>query len=223
MNEVLNEPGAGSRLAKTRVMNDALIRENFHRKVLHRYHSAPDVLVIDELGLQHGRCRADIALVNGRLIGYEIKSDEDTLTRLDEQVGFYSAVFDRATIIVGVKHAKAVRSLVPKWWGIVVGHARAERDVSFQTLRSAGSNRRVDPCAVAQLLWSNEAASILEELGEPPSSLRQRRSVLYERLADLLSLAELRRRVTRCLKARKNWRSRVPLVPGGDSFPPTAM
>ncbi len=204
-------------------MNDALIRENFHRKVLRRYHSAPDALVIDELGLKHGRCRADIAVVNGRLIGYEIKSDEDSLDRLDKQVEFYSAVFDRATIIVGVRHAKAVRSLLPKWWGIVVGHACAGREVSFQTLRSAGSNKRVNPYAVAQLLWSSEAASILEELKEPPSVLRQRRSVLYERLADTLSLAELRRRVTKCLKSRKNWRSRGPLPPGGDSFPPTAI
>src|SRR6266542_195867 len=117
-------------------MNDALIRENFSRKVLHRYHSTPDVLVIDELGLKHGKCRADIALVNGRLIGYEIKSDEDSLDRLDEQVKVYSAVFDRVTIIVGAKHAKVVSSLVPKWWGIIVGHRCAEGEVSFKTLRS---------------------------------------------------------------------------------------
>src|SRR5271157_1351719 len=161
-------------------MNDALIRENFHRKVLGRYHSAPDVLVIDELGLKHGKCRADIALVNGWLIGYEIKSDEDSLDRLDEQVQIYSAVFDRATIIVGEKHAEAVRSLVPIWWGIVVGHHRLGREISFQTIRTARLNKRVHPYAVAQLLWSIEAASILEGLGDAPSVLRQRRSVLYE-------------------------------------------
>lgn len=211
------------RWLKLWLMNDALIRENFHRKVLGRYHSAPDVLVVDELGLKHGRCRADIALVNGRLFGYEIKSDEDSLDRLDQQVELYSAVFDRATIIVGGRHLKAVHSLVPKWWGIVVGKLRSERDVSFRTLRRAGSNKRVDPYAVAQLLWSSEAASILQELGEAPSVLRQRRSLLYERLVSLLNLAELRHRVTICLKSRRNWRSRGPLSQGGDSFPPTAM
>jgi len=203
-------------------MNDAVIRENFHRKVLRRYHSASDVLVVDELGLRHGKCRADIALVNGRLIGYEIKSDEDSLNRLEEQVQFYSAVFDRATIIVAETHVKPVRSLVPKWWGIVVGKPRGETQVSFQTLRRPELNRKVDPYAVAQLLWSEEAATILNELGEPPSVLRQRRSVLYQLLADLLTLTELRRRVTACLKSRKNWRSRAPLLPSGDSFPPSA-
>lgn len=203
-------------------MNDRLIRENFHRKVLARCHSAPKVLVIDELGLKHGKCRADIAVVNGRLTGYEIKSDEDSMDRLHDQVEVYSAVFDRATIVVGVKHAKTVRSLVPHWWGIVIGHHRKGPTVDFQTLRSARPNKGVDPYAVAQLLWSNEAACILEELGEPPSILRQRRSVLYERLADRLSLTELGRRVRRCLKSRENWRGREPLPPSGDSPPPTA-
>jgi hypothetical protein len=200
-------------------MNDALIRENFHRKVLRRHHSATDVLVLDEFGLMHGKCRADIALVNGRLIGYEIKSDQDSLDRLEEQVAAYSAVFDRATLVVGERHAKSARSLVPRWWGVVVGHQRSVHEVSFKTLRSAELNRGVKPYALAQLLWSNEARALLEELGEPPKVCRQRRSVLYERLVDLLSLAELRRRVTRCLKMRKDWRSSVPPVPSGDWSP----
>lgn len=200
-------------------MNDALIRENFHRKVLRRYHSSSDVLVLDELGLMHGKCRADIALVNGRLIGYEIKSDEDSLDRLGEQVIAYGAVFDRATLIVGERHAKSVRSLVPRWWGIVIGSRYSEGEIRFKTLRRAELNRRVNAYSLAQLLWSNEARALLEELGEPPKVLRQRRSALYERLVELLSLAELRRQVTRRLKIRTNWRQHVLPTPSGDSFP----
>src|SRR5437899_2698377 len=98
-------------------MNDRLIRDSFHRQRLHRFHDAPDTLVLNELGLRHGKCRADIAVVNGRLIGYEIKSDEDSLKRLEEQVQIYSAVFDRASVITGTKHLDAVLSQLPKWWG----------------------------------------------------------------------------------------------------------
>lgn len=203
-------------------MNDALIRANLHRKVLGRYHSSPDALVIDELGLRHGKCRADIAVIKRRLIGYEIKSDEDSLKRLDKQVQVYSTVFDSATIVVGSTHEKAIQSLVPEWWGILVGFRRDERDVGFRTLRHSSQNKHIDPCAVAQLLWCEEAAAILEELGESAQVLRQRRSVLYGRLADRLSLAELRRRVTSCLKSRKDWRFRVPQTPSGDSFPRAA-
>jgi len=63
-------------------MNDAGIRRNLHCKKLRRHHVDPDTLVVDELGLKHGKCRADIAVINGHLMGYEIKSDDDSLRRL---------------------------------------------------------------------------------------------------------------------------------------------
>jgi hypothetical protein len=55
-------------------MNDPLIRKAFHCSFLQKEHAAPTTLVVDELGLEHGKCRADIAVINGHLIGYEIKS-----------------------------------------------------------------------------------------------------------------------------------------------------
>jgi hypothetical protein len=218
----LNVGEGGPKLRLIKSMNDELIRENFHRKVLRRYHVAPDVLVVDELGLVHGRGRADIAIVNGRLVGYELKSNQDTLDRLDEQVALYNAVFDRATLVVGERHAKNIRSKVPKWWGITVASHRSEAEVSFKVIRGATVNRWVKPFAVAQLLWHEEAAAILEQLGEKPKVLRQRREVLYQLLTEKFSLAELRRRVTGCLKSRKNWRSPGPRTPSDDWCPPTA-
>ncbi len=53
-------------------MNDVEIRQNFHRKILRRQHAQKNTLVIDELGLNHGRCRADIAVVNGHFWGFVI-------------------------------------------------------------------------------------------------------------------------------------------------------
>jgi hypothetical protein len=196
-------------------MNDGLIRESFHRQMLQRYHDAADTLVLNELGLRHGKCRADIAIVNGRLIGYEIKSDEDSLKRLDEQVQIYSAVFDRASVITGTKHLDAVLSRLPKWWGIVLCKLRRDGGVRFEILRRGEWNVRIDPIAIAQLLWKAEAGEILESLGEPPNLLRECRSVLYERLAAAIDLAQLQRRVRECLRQRRDWRYPKPLSLGG--------
>jgi len=204
-------------------MNDAQIRENFHKIYLGRFHTEPNVLVVDELGLIHGKGRADIVVINGRLIGYEIKSDDDSLDRLREQVLMYNSIFDRNTIVVGEKHVKKIRSKIPKSWGIVVSSRQVKNNVTFTKLRSAGPNKQIKPYALAQLLWSKEAASILKELGEPSKILRQPRSELYKLLAVKLSLTELRREVRRCLKSRKNWRSREPQTPNDDLFRPTAM
>lgn len=187
-------------------MNDEEIRQNFHRKKLRRQHAQKDTLVIDELGLNHGKCRADIAVINGHLIGYEIKSNNDSLRRLEEQIKSYSAVFDKVSIVVGDRYINSIQSHIPKWWGIIVSRRGSKGAVNFETIRKAQKNKSIEPISIAQLLWRNEAAEILSEKKLPPKILRQPRDVLYEQLADLLSANELRKIVRDYLKRRRNWR-----------------
>jgi hypothetical protein len=196
-------------------MNDKQIRESFYHKKLRRHYADPDTLIVNELGLKHGKCRADIAVINSHLIGYEIKSDEDSLCRLDKQIETYNNVFDRATVVVGTKHAKAVNPRVPDWWGIIVTYKGSRGGVSFETIRPSSINRDIDLLSVAQLLWSNEVASILMDLGVPQRDLHKRRSFLYHHLIDLLSPTELRYKVRDCLKNRRNWRCPIQPSPGG--------
>jgi hypothetical protein len=187
-------------------MNDLLIRQSFHKKMLRRYHSCKNTLVVDELGLKHGKCRADIAVINGYLHGFEIKSDNDSLCRLGNQAEIYSLVFDRATMIVGTRHTATVTALVPEWWGIIVCTQGSRGAVTFKTVRRTKLNKSVDPISVAELLWRDEVADILRDKGMPPRILRQKRSVLYEYLNDLLTAHELCDTVKDRLKKRKNWR-----------------
>jgi hypothetical protein len=190
-------------------MDDAEVRENFHRKRLRRQHAHGGTLVVNELGLNHGRCRADIAIINGRLVGYEIKSDSDSLKRLMEQVRSYNAIFDRVFMIVGERHVKCARKQIPKWWGLILSVRGPRGAVNFQTLRDAKTNECVDPISVARLLWRNEVVEILRQRGVPPRILRQPRANLYEYLVSVLGTREVRRVVRECLKTRRNWRCRA--------------
>ncbi len=192
-------------------MNDAQIRESFHRKRLRRYHEDPDTLVVDELGLKHGRCRADITVINGHLIGYEIKSDVDSLRRLDEQIKNYSDVFDRATLVVGENHLPKAQKLIPEWWGIICATEGRRESVHFETVSTAKINPSVDDFSVAQLLWRNEAQEVLVKLGFTGKLLRQKRSDLYRALVDSLGSHNIRNTVRECLKNRRNWRCHEPL------------
>jgi hypothetical protein len=187
-------------------MNDAQVREHFHRKMLRRQHASRGTLVVNELGLDHGKCRADIAVINGRLVGYEIKSDSDSLKRLAEQVRSYSAVFDRAFMIVGERHAESVQELIPEWWGVILSSRGPRGAIHFRTLRKALRNEGIDPTCLARLLWREEAAEVLRKRGLPPQVLRHSRAILYECLVTILGLQELRRIVREQLKRRKNWR-----------------
>jgi hypothetical protein len=187
-------------------MNDAEIRQNFHRKRLRRQHAQKNTLVIDELGLNHGRCRADIAVINGYLVGYEIKSNNDSLRRLEEQIKSYSAIFDKVSIIVGDRYINSIQSHIPKWWGVIVSVRGSKGAVNFEIIRKAQKNKNIEPISIARLLWRNEAEEILRQKKLSPKTLRQPRAVLYEYLVNTLKICELRKFVREYFKKRRNWR-----------------
>lgn len=187
-------------------MRDAEIRQSFHRKRLKRYHADRGTLVIDELGLRHGTCRADIAVVNGRLLGFEIKSDRDALSRLPSQISAYNAVFGRITIIAGERHVPGVWEVVPHWWGIVLCTRGRRGGVHFATQRRPSPNPLVDALSVAKLLWRSEVVEILQGKGVDASTLRRPRRILQARLVETMRLSELRETVRSCLVNRKGWR-----------------
>ncbi len=203
-------------------MNDPEIRQHFHQKYLERYRDIDGVRIVDELGLMNGACRADIAVVNGLLVGYEIKSEEDSLIRLERQIEAYDAIFDLVTLIVCEKHRPIATNQLPKHWGIVVSFRAQEGRIKFRRKRRATRNPNVDPLSLARLLWKREAVEVLEKLGEKQGISRSSRTVLYRRLIDRISLAHLKRIVRTYLKKREGWRDLRRPSPNGDSSPPSA-
>jgi hypothetical protein len=196
-------------------MNDPQIREAFHRAFLQEHHNEPTTLVVDELGLEHGKCRADIAVINGHLEGYEIKSDTDSLNRLSSQIIKYNAVFDHATIILSDRHFDKVLSMVPKWWGIILVEEGYDDTLGFQFIRLPDKNQNVDDYAVAQLLWRDEVQEILMDLGVRGERLRERRAILYRYIVEMLESYDLRFIVREYLKKRQMWRLPVRPFPNG--------
>jgi hypothetical protein len=76
-----------------------------------------NTLLVDALGLCRGTVRVDLAIVNGILKGYEIKSERDNLTRLENQASVYSQVFDTVTLVAAERHLMAAKAIVRSWWG----------------------------------------------------------------------------------------------------------
>ena len=196
-------------------MKDTLIRRGIHRKLLRKHHACTGTLVVDELGIKHGRRRADIAVIGGHLNGFEIKSDKDSLCRFEGQVRVYNAVFDHATLVTTQRHMAKAQMMIPEWWGIILCSMGARGAVKFRTVRRARRNPSVDLISVAELLWRDEAQTVLRGRGAPERLLREQRSVLYDHLVNSLSAADLRRTVRECLKNRRNWRKELT-TKGGD-------
>ncbi|XSG81233.1 MAG: sce7726 family protein [Methyloligella sp. ZOD6] len=190
-------------------MRDLDVRLALRRKVLADHVRDQDTLVIDELGLAHGAARVDLAVVNGWLHGFEIKSDADTFRRLPSQVEAYGTVLDKVTLVVGGRHAHSAGSHIPEWWGIKVATAGPRGAIHFQEQRAPRLNLTVDALKVAGLLWRDEAVSILLK-HHVPGVRSKNRQQLGCLLAEHLPLATLRQEVREALKARVGWRSDTP-------------
>lgn len=187
-------------------MNEKRIRDAVHSRLI-RYHNQNSTsLVVDELGLHHGESRIDIAVINGSLHGYEIKSEDDDLSRLPSQVKAYSKVFDKVTLIVATKHLDGAKTLVPGWWGIVVVDEGPRGGVRLTKLRNPITNSSIDEFSVAMLLWKREAIELLQSLGYEGGVARRNREEIYNLLIGELEKDELLRSVRNSLKARKGWR-----------------
>ncbi len=203
-------------------MNDSQIRTSFHQKCLRKHHCDSATLVVDELGLQHGKCRADIAVINGHLIGYEIKSDADSLRRLKDQIDSYNAVFDQASAIVTARHLSEVVAMLPEWWGVISVSEGRHGAIHFRTVRRPKRNVHVDDYAITQLLWRDEAQEILANLGVHGKTLREERANLYRCIVSKLDSCELRGTVREYLMKRASWRHLALLSPSDGLSQPSA-
>lgn len=196
--------------------NDILIRSAFRIQIRRKYNNN-NTMVVEELGLEHGSVRVDLATIGKTLHGYEFKSDMDTLGRLPRQMERYNEIMDKVTLVVGKNHILNAIKIIPDWWGITLVKIDPNNQKTvFQPIRKAVINKNKDNLAIAKLLWRNEALSLLEEIGLA-KGLRSKPNIqLYKKLAVSLTQKDLLNKVKKILITRDNWRSDKQQRLGGD-------
>jgi hypothetical protein len=183
------------------VLGETGIRSALRSRLLVEHADEVNTFVIEELGLCRGQVRVDIAVVNGLLHGYEIKSDRDNLRRLDLQVEVYSKVLDQATLVVGDRYLAEALNIVPSWWGVLHAHA-TDRGLQFKTVRRAGENPQKDARSLVELLWLDDAIALLEERNAARGIRSKPRRMVWDRICDHLGIDEIAAVVRDRLKAR---------------------
>lgn len=182
------------------------IRSALHRKRLAQLKSHPDTLVIDELGLAHAKSRIDIAVINGCIQGYEIKSAKDSLGRLSSQIAIYSQTLQKLTIVAASRHLEGVLAAVPYWCGVIEAEQGPRGGIRLNVVRSARSNPDIDPVMMAHLLWRPEVLQLLSQIGYAPKELRRTRKQLYELLCEALTPREIVAAIRAFMLQRQAWR-----------------
>lgn len=187
-----------------RRMRDIDIRVALDEKLRAKWGDRVDAVVRHELGVCAGERRVDVALINGHLDGWEIKSDRDSLTRLAGQVEAYSKVLDRSWLVTTDRHLGRAMDVVPGWWGLARATATAT-GVKVIELRRPRQSPLLDSMATAQLLWRDEAMGILRRYDLAAGLGGKARWYVWERLVASFSMRQLRGLTRDALRARPEW------------------
>jgi hypothetical protein len=185
-------------------MHDVDVRIAVRRRLRDEHLGDDDTRIVEEMGIWNGAVRIDLAVINGELAGYELKSARDTLARLPAQAALYNTVFDRVHLVAAEKHIEHALSVVPDWWGIIVA-CPASTFLQLELVRSSCVNVEIDELQLARLLWRDEALSVLASHDADRGVRSGNREKIADRLAGSLPVEQLRYEVRRCLKVRSGW------------------
>ena len=179
------------------------------RRRLSRYQKLrPGTLVIDELGLAHARSRIDVAVINGYVHGYEIKSARDNLDRLGRQLQVYRQTLQKLTVVTASRHKSRLWDELPSWCGVIEVEHGPRHGTKLHLVRSARLNPEVDSVMLAHLLWRQEVLELLTTIGYAPKELRFPRRRLYEMLCERLGPREIAAEIRKVMAHRRAWRVR---------------
>jgi len=185
-------------------MHDRDVRDAILTRLNAEHEHDTDTRIVEEMGVWAGSVRVDVAVINGELSGYELKSDRDTLARLPLQADIYSRVFDKMYLVVGERHAPKARRIIPRWWGVIVAKSR-NGAITLSEVREAKVNPSPELFLVSQLMWKEEALAVLERHGLAKGWRSRTADAIHRHLSESLSAEQLSEAVRSTLKARVNW------------------
>ncbi|AEX53751.1 phage protein [Rahnella aquatilis CIP 78.65 = ATCC 33071] len=155
--------------------------------------------LINEMVVANWSRRVDLAIANGHLQAFEIKSDFDTLKRLDGQLATFTSRFEKVTVVCSSRFTYEVTKKVQPDVGIIE-FSNTIRGVKFKVVQRGRLSNINNKRVFLGFLLKKELAKILLE-NEIYTQNGSSRSYL-ENLAENISLAKIRDFTLRAIKTR---------------------
>lgn len=148
---------AFSLLKRKNYRHEYIYKAAIAHKILLGTHSLQTSVMLNEFRACNSK--ADSVILNGTSSVYEIKSERDTLKRLEQQIISYRKVFASVNVITGNKHLNSVCAAVPHDVGVLLLTDRYQ----ISTIREAiDSPERTEPEAIFNAIRLLEAKKILK-------------------------------------------------------------
>lgn len=188
-------------------MKDPCIRQLLKDTELQHFFNDSNSKVVEELSLPVAKARIDVAVINGSLHGYEIKSASDTLQRLPSQIEAYTKVFDYLSIVTENKYEERILDFIAPWIGLIVCNDK-KGIKTIKQVRKPKLNKEKQGFFIAKLLWREELIDILFK-HQIPFRKKDRNWLLCEALSSSLDIDDVSFIVRDKLKKRADWKTDV--------------
>lgn len=149
-----------------------------------------------------GASRADvIGVIDGALLGFEIKSDRDSYTRLKTQTRDYDDFCDINFLVVGKSHVKHAHEHIPEHWGIIVIWEGEDGQIQVEMDQLPAPNHKVSAANQLHFLWRPELAR-LQEMNDLPVYKARSKQFVQQKILERVPEEVLKRQITDLLFER---------------------
>ncbi len=139
--------------------NEYIYKNAIADKILLGRHSLNTSFMLTEFRVAN--CKADTVILNGTSNVYEIKSELDSLDRLQKQIRAYEKVFDLIHVITSPSQLEKVEKVIDRRIGIMI---LTERN-TIKTIREPKSRKdQVQPKIIFDSLRKTEYVSIIRDI-----------------------------------------------------------
>ncbi|GAA2033744.1 hypothetical protein GCM10009720_12840 [Yaniella flava] len=153
---------AFSELTQLGKRDDYVFRSAIVQKILLGRHSLNTSTLLNEFRI--GKSRVDLAILNGKSTAYEIKSDRDSLKRINSQLDDYAKFFEEVYVVTSENRQNEVIASIPESTGLLILTSASKP--ALRTIRkSQNHTSQNDPEIISDSLRLSEAKELLTLLG----------------------------------------------------------
>ncbi len=135
--------------------HEALLKASVIDRLISARAVDEDAVIVSEMIIADWTRRADIVVANGSLVGFEIKSEADSLARLEGQIETFCASLEKLILVIAPRFEARVLRLAPDGVGVWIA------DESGITERRRAKKRELSRKASITLMTTSDLRRFL--------------------------------------------------------------